>query len=300
MNLNLQIDHLEAKDLSLEEFRKSYLLASRPLVLHNFASLFPAGHLWTFEYLNQKIGDYKIGVFDNSVKTNTAYVQPHFKMPFSQFTEIIQRDEETPYRIFLFNLFKEFPEFRKDFPTPDFVKGALGNLGFAFFGGKNTKVRFHYDIDCSSVLMTQIIGRKRVILIPPLYNSLIYKVPWSSFSLIDPDVPDLEKFPALRYVYGYDFILQPGDALFMPSRFWHFNTYLEGGMAVSYRALATTTADIYNGFMNTTLRLVADKTMNRLMGDRWMERKKNIAIQNANEMMDQINKEQKNRMILNY
>ncbi len=145
---------------------------------------------------------------------------------------------------FLFNMFKEFPELRKEFPTPEIIKGPLGNIGFAFFGGKNTKVRFHYDIDCSSVLMTQIIGRKRVILIPPLYNSLIYKVPFSSFSLIDPDAPDFEKFPALRYVQGYDFILHPGDALFMPSCYWHFNTYLEGGMAVSYRALATKPADI--------------------------------------------------------
>lgn len=300
MNLTLQIDHVDARDISREKFRKSYLLASRPLILQGFASLFPAGQLWTFDYLNQKIGDHQIGVFDNSVKTNTAYVQPHLKMSFSTFTEIIQRDEETSYRIFLFNMFKEFPEFRKEFPTPDIIRGPLGNIGFAFFGGKNTKVRFHYDIDCSSVLMTQIIGRKRVILIPPLYNSLIYKVPLSSFSLIDPDKPNYDKFPALRYVQGYDFILQPGDALFMPSCYWHFNTYLEGGMAVSYRALATKPADIYNGVMNATVRLMADKLMNRILGDRWMERKKNMAVENANNMMDQINKEQKDRMILDY
>jgi hypothetical protein len=300
MNLTLQIDHVEANKISRDEFRKSYLLASRPVILHDFASLFPAGHLWTFDYLNQKIGNYEVGVFDNSVKTNTAYLQPHFKMPFSRFLDIIQRDEETPYRIFLFNLFREFPEFRKEFPTPEIIKGPLGDIGFAFFGGKNTKVRFHYDIDCSSVLMTQIIGRKRVILIPPLFNPLIYKVPLSSFSLIDPDAPDFKKFPALRYVQGYDFILYPGDALFMPSCYWHFNTYLEGGMAVSYRALATSPADIYNGILNSTVRLMADKIMNTLLGEKWMEIKKNIAIGNANEMMNQIDKEQKNRMILDY
>jgi hypothetical protein len=300
MNLALPIDHAEAREISRDDFRKSYLEASRPLILHNFASLFPAGHLWTFDYLIQKIGNYQIGVFDNSVKTNTAYVHPHLKMPFTQFAQIIQKDEETPYRIFLFNMFRDFPEFRKEFPTPEIIKGPLGNIGFAFFGGKNTKVRFHYDIDCSGVLMTQIIGRKRVILIPPLYNSLIYKVPLSSFSLIDPDSPDYEKFPALRYVQGYDFILNPGDALFMPSCYWHFNTYLEGGMAVSYRTLANTLSDIYNGIMNTTVRLMTDKVMNGIMGERWMDRKKNTAITNANEMMDQINKEQKDKMLLNY
>ena len=300
MKLTLQIDHVDAAKITREEFRKNYLLPSKPLILRDFSSLFPAGKLWTFDYFKQKIGDYQIGVFDNSVKTNTAYVQPHLKMSFSKFVDIIQKDEETPYRIFLFNMFREFPELRKEFPTPDIIKGPLGNIGFAFFGGKNTKVRFHYDIDCSGVLMTQIIGRKRIILIPPLYNIMIYKVPLSSFSMIDPDKPDYNKFPALRYVQGYDFILNPGEALFMPSCYWHFNTYLEGGMAVSYRTLATKPSVVFNGIMNTTLRLLADKTMNKLLGDRWIERKRNTAIENANEMLAQIVKEQKDKVILDY
>ena len=95
----------------------------------------------------------------------------------------------------------------------------------------------------------------------------------------------MEKFPALRYVEGYDFILQPGDVIFMPSRYWHFNTYLEGGMAVSYRKLASRRADVYNGIMNTTLRLLFDKLMNAMLGEIWMEKKKNMAVERANDMM---------------
>jgi hypothetical protein len=45
---------------------------------------------------------------------------------------------------------------------------------------------------------------------------------------------------------------------------------------------------------------MADKMMNILLGERWMVRKKNMAIANANEMVDQINKEQKDKMILGY
>jgi hypothetical protein len=273
-----------------EKFRKYYLAKSRPLILKKFANLFPAGKLWTFNYLKEKIGNHSIGVFDNRIKTNTAYVHPDLQMLFSEFLDIIQKDEETPYRIFLFNLFKDFPEFRKEFPTPELAKGILGKIGLAFFGGKNTHVRFHFDIDCSNVIMTQLIGRKRVILIPPTYDRLIYKVPFSSFSLIEPDNPDYEKFPALRYVEGYDFILQPGDALFMPSRYWHFNTYLEGGMAVSYRIIAQGPGDVYHGVMNTTLRLAFDKCMNALLGDKWMEKKKAYAIANAEREIYKINK----------
>ena len=284
----MPIDTVDARDMSREIFRKFYLANSKPLILKGYADLFPAGKLWTFDYLVNKMGNHKIGVFDNSKPKNTAYLTPDLQMSFSEFASIIQRDEETPYRIFLFNMFREFPELHKDFPTPELVRGILGHLGLAFFGGKNTKVRFHYDIDCSSVFMTQLIGKKRVILIPPAYEHLIYKVPFTSFSLIDPDKPDYEKFPALRYVKGYNFILQPGDALFMPSRYWHFNTYLEGGMAVSFRVIANKPVDIYNGIMNTTLRLLSDKFINAMIGASWMEKKKSIAIENANNMMKKL------------
>jgi len=293
MKLTLQIDQIDALELSRDKFRNHYLTKSKPLIIKNFANLFPAGKLWTFEYLNKIMGNHKVGIIDSSKSRNTAYTGYDLIMSFSEYSSIIQRDEETPFRIFLLNMFKEFPELRKEFPTPDLVKGVLGNLGLAFFGGKNSKVRFHFDIDCSSVLMTQIIGRKRVILISPFYDKLIYKVPLTSFSLIDPDQPDYEKFSALRYVEGYDFIVQPGDAVFMPSRYWHFNTYLEGGMAVSYRIMANNPADIYNGLMNTTIRLVFDKFMNSTIGDSWMQKKKILAIDNANNMIKKLQEEQK-------
>ncbi len=285
MVLTLPIDETEKSGISREEFRREYLSKSRPVIFKGFANQFPAGKLWTFDYLNEKMGDHIVGIVDNSVKKNTALTHPDLKMTFREFSNIIRRDEETSYRIFAFNMFRDFPELRNEFQTPEIVNGILGNLGLTFFGGKNTTVRFHYDIDCSGVLMTQLIGRKRVILIPPQYEELLYKVPFASFSLTNLEKPDYEQYPGLKYVKGYDFILQPGDALFMPSKHWHFNTYLEGGMAVSFRILASNPVDLYNGIMNTTLRLLFDKSMNALQGDKWMERKRAKAFENAGKAL---------------
>jgi hypothetical protein len=286
MNLSLAINQADAPEMTRERFRKYYLSDSLPLVIKNFSTLFPAGRLWTFDYLDEKIGDHIIGVLDNRKKKLTAITSPDLRMKFSEFSAIIRRDEETSYRIFAFNMFREFPELRNEFPTPEIVRGLLGNLGLTFFGGKNTTVRFHFDIDCSGVLMTQVIGRKRVILIPPAYNRFLYKVPFTSFSMVDLEKPDYETFPGLKYVEGYDFILQPGDALFMPSGYWHFNTYLEGGMAISYRVHPQKPADIYNGIMNTTIRLLFDKAMNNVMQEKWMETKKTIAFENVNRAIN--------------
>jgi hypothetical protein len=50
--------------------------------------------------------------------------------------------------------------------------------------------------------------------------------------------------------------------------------------------MAHSTADLYQGLMNTTLRLGFDKTMSYLFKDRWGEIKRDTAFSNAREEMD--------------
>ena len=48
---------------------------------------------------------------------------------------------------------------------------------------------------------------------------------------------DYEAFPAVKYAKGYEVILEHGDTLFMPAGYWHYMEYLDGGFAMSLRAL---------------------------------------------------------------
>ena len=173
----------------------------------------------------------------------------------------IKKDEHTDLRLFLCNLFKYNPELRKEYPCPDVFKGLLDKKGYMFFGGKDTTVRIHYDIDMSNVLLTQFGGRKRVILIAPEYADLLYRLPFNTYSLIDFDNPDYTKFPALRYVKGYEVVLEPGDSIFMPSGYWHYMTYLEGSFSVSYRKLSPHLKDNLEGVVNLGVFLPLDSCM---------------------------------------
>jgi hypothetical protein len=146
-----------------------------------------------------------------------------------------------------------------------------------FFGGKDTTVRIHYDIDMSNVLHTHFGGRKRVVLIAPEYSTHLYCLPLNTYSLIDVDCPDYRNYPALLRVKGYDFILEPGDSLFMPSGYWHYMTYLEGGFSVSYRKMAASLAQKMEGLANLCVAMPVDKLMNRLAGKKWLEMKKQVA-----------------------
>lgn len=280
MDLSLKIDTVE--NIRVEAFNKQYFRPQKPVIIKGMLGQIPA-QKWDLDYMKEKLGHLKVGVFDNRVKKDTAYTLPDLEMPFSQFADIIAKDEKCPYRLFLFNGFKHSPSLKKEFPCPEIFKGILGGLGLMFFGGKQTGVRMHFDSDLSSVLHTQVHGRKQILLFAPEYSDLLYKVPFNTFCLIDPENPDYNKFPALRYVKGYKIELEPGDTLFMPSGYWHFMKYLEGGFAATYRKLAQTIPVKYNGIMYLTLRLWFDKLMLFLRGKKWVAFKERFAFQKASK-----------------
>jgi hypothetical protein len=233
------------------------------------------------------MGEEVIDLYDNSKKNSaSANTVPDLQMKFGEFLNIIEKNEKTDFRIFLYNMFRHNPNLKYEFPCPQIVKGILGDIGHMFFGGKDTTVRIHYDIDMSNVLHTHFGGRKRVVLIAPEYTDMLYCLPFNTYSLIDPDKPDYKKFPALEFVKGYDFIIEPGDSVFMPSGYWHYMTYLEGGFSISYRKMATTIPGKIKGFTKLFVQMPIDKMINKVAGSRWLELKERIATRRANWAME--------------
>jgi ribosomal protein L16 Arg81 hydroxylase len=288
VDLSLKID--EVGDISVEDFKRNYLIPQKPLLIKGgIFKKTPAYEKWTIDYFKQQLGELEVDIYDNSkIKAKTtALTSGDLKMKFGQFLDIIKENKPTTLRMFLFNGFKHKPELQRDFEKPEIFKGLL-NIGFLFFGGNSTSVRMHFDIDHSNVLMTQIKGRKKVILISPEYNDLIYKIPLNTFSLVDFEKIDYEKFPAMKYAKGYEFIMNDGDSLFMPSAYWHFNSYLDGGYALSYRMMGYHLADKYNGVMNVTLRLLLDKFMTKVANERWTQMKVQGAMRNAERAMQRL------------
>jgi len=283
MDLNLKIDTVE--NISGKHFRKYYFLPQKPVIIKGLINSTPAYHKWTMEYLKEKLGSTPVDVFDNSQKKNSAYTFGDLKMPFSEFIDILIRNEPTSYRLFLFNGFKHCKQLKKDFPCPEIFKGVLDHIGFMFFGSKGTRVRMHFDIDMSNVLHTQFIGKKRILLISQEYNNLLYKTPLNTFSIADFDNPDYTKFPALKYVQGYDITLEYGDTLFMPEGYWHYMMYEESGFGVAYRKIAHSFDRQMQGLMNVTLKMWTDKAMNFIDAAAWNEYKERVAYKRANETL---------------
>ncbi|MDP1800043.1 MAG: cupin-like domain-containing protein [Bacteroidota bacterium] len=285
MKINKNINSVST--ISIKDFTEKYLKPQKPLLIKGLANHYPAGKKWTIDYLKDVCGDVKVELFDNNNKdtSSTAFTAPDLKMKFSKYVDLISKDEPSNLRMFLFNMFKCKPKLRKDFPCPYMFKGILGKMGYMFFGSKNTKVRIHQDIDMSNVMLTQFHGRKRVVLISPEYSDLLYRLPFNTHSLVDLDNPDYNKYPGLAYVEAEEYILEPGDALFMPSGYWHYITYLDGGFAVSYRKIAQSFKMKLLGALSLTVYMPLDKLMNFLFGKKWLAKKEQIAELRAHKAM---------------
>ena len=286
LDLSLQIDTIQAADLTEKDFKKNYFYPQKPLLIKGLANQFPAGKKWTIDYFRKIGGHHTVEVFDNRKKHDgSTYVKSDLKINLNEFLDIIEKDEYSPLRMFVYDMFKRCPELKKDFHCPDFFNGLLGNIGMFFMGGKNTEVPLHYDVDYNNVLLTQIYGSKRVILIEPKYSHLLYQLPFTTMSPVNLDNPDYDKYPGLHFVKGYKVIQEPGDGVFMPTKYWHYNVYLNGGIAVSYRKLNKNPVKSLNTLLSFGVTLPFDKVMTRMLGDKWFDYKKNKAESRAIELI---------------
>jgi Cupin-like domain len=93
--------------------------------------------------------------------------------------------------------------------------------------GNGTRVSTHYDV--SSNIACVVAGRRRFTLFPPeqianLYvGPLEHTIAGQPTSMVDLEAPDLARYP--RFAQALDTALvadlEPGDAIFMPSLWWH-------------------------------------------------------------------------------
>jgi hypothetical protein len=123
-----------------------------------------------------------------------------------------------------------FPGFRAE---NDIELGSLEPLVSAWIGNQ-TRVSAHFDFPDN--IACCVTGRRRFTLFPPDQLDNLYVGPWDNtpagqaISLVDLHDPDFEKYPRFREAmkHACEITLEPGDALFLPSMWWHDVEGLDG------------------------------------------------------------------------
>lgn len=135
-----------------------------------------------------------------------------------------------------------FPGFRDN---NDLVFGDVEPLVSVWIGNRS-RVSAHFD--AADNIACCVAGRRQFTVFPPEQLDNLYIGPWDvtpagqAISLVDFHEPDFDRFPKFREALesAYVVTLEPGDALYLPSMWWHHVEGLDGlNVLVNYWWLIT-------------------------------------------------------------
>lgn len=155
------------------------------------------------------------------------------RAPLSSVLETLRRLEADPAPPTVYvgsaTLSTYLPGFEAANPNPGVPTDALASVWL----GNRSRIAAHHDVPDNLACVAA--GRRRFTLFPPEQVGNLYVGPLDltpagqAISLVDFSAPDFERFPrfaeALRHALVFE--LEPGDALFIPSLWWHHVEALE-------------------------------------------------------------------------
>lgn len=271
------------KKISKSDFITQYVKKQIPVVIEELTEDWPAYHKWKLSYIKEIAADKIVPLYDDRpVNHEDGFNKAHTTMKMSDYIDLLEQ-KPTNYRIFLYNLMKEVPQLKNDFLWPDIGLKLVQQMPMLFFGGQNSKVFMHFDIDYSNILHFHFNGTKQCMLFAPDQSKYLYKVPHALISRedIDFDHPDYDKFPALRNAEGYLTNLKHGEMLYMPEGYWHYMKYLTPGFSMSLRAFPKNISNLSKAFYNVIIMRYYDSLMRKIKGQKWIDYKNAKAIQDT-------------------
>lgn len=224
--------------LSRVDFFRDYHRARQPVIMTGLLEAWPAFHRWSPSYLKSVCGDALVEIMGerNVDPQFEANCERHRRqVSFSDYVDTVITGTGNDAYMVANNRFLDTEaggRLRGDvIPFPEYLNPA-DSSGRMFFwlGPAGTVTPFHYDT--TNILLCQVIGHKRLCLIPPtdtprMYNRI------GVFSDVDYDRPDPIRFPLYSQVMATDFLLNPGEVLFIPTGWWHHVRSLTPSLSVS-------------------------------------------------------------------
>jgi hypothetical protein len=226
--------------LSSEEFLTEYYAANRPVVLTDLADRWPALERWTPGYLVDRFGDDVVEVMttrEHDPRYEENVDAHRTRMAFRDYVAQVEASAPTnDFYLVANNHFLDRPAaacLLMDIVQDERLLNPQSSHSQMFFwyGPAGTVTPLHHDT--SNVLLTQVRGSKRVRLVPALDAHRVYN-DVAVYSPVDPESPDLERFPLFSGATTMTVTLKAGEALFIPVGWWHHVRSLEVSISVSF------------------------------------------------------------------
>ena len=216
--------------LSRAEFLRDYYSQNRAVLISGMMEDWPAMQKWSLDYFSETLGEREIQVqFGRNSDPDYELNQPRHvrSMPFKHYIQSI-RDAGVTNDFYMTannsgSNVRALGELWQDIvQIPEYLDGRDQFAGFFWLGPAGTRTPFHHDL--TNNFMAQVMGRKRILIIPACeiqrtYNHL------HCFTKVDGRQIDFDQHPAMREAVVQEVILNPGEILFLPVGCWH---YVEG------------------------------------------------------------------------
>jgi ribosomal protein L16 Arg81 hydroxylase len=128
------------------------------------------------------------------------------------------------------------PDLRAEVVLPAPCRGAAWASSKLWVSPAGAISPLHFDI--ANNLHAQLHGTKRFLVFERGHPLTMYpEPPWSSVpncSRVDPEAPDLDRFPRFRDAAPLYCTLSPGDIVFLPTRTWHHVTSLATSISFNF------------------------------------------------------------------
>lgn len=257
------------------------------MILSELTQAWPATKKWSVNYLKQVAGDQIVPVYSSRPAQGKQHQHAaERQLKLRSYLELLEAGEND-LRMFFYNILENVPLLMEDFNYPELGMSFFKRLPVLFVGGKGAKVQMHYDIDLANLILCHFGGPKRVMLFPPEQTPYMYKVPYSFSALHNVNFaePDLAKHPALKVLNGYVAELKHGDALYIPSGYWHYIEYQDIGFSMTLRSMPTSLRGRSTLMKNIFITRTVEGLMRKLIGQKWNDRNERLALERTNALL---------------
>jgi hypothetical protein len=256
---------------SPQAFLRGYVTANRPVIVQGVMERWPALATWSWSHLAEFLGEHAGEVIVSANGLYPDYLSQPSPMTKVSMTlkELVERmlpaeggspqpprppilaPGETYYIYGKSYLFEAFPELLKDVSPPACLGATPVSTTSTWISSAGCVTPLHYDLP--NTLLCQVRGSKEVHLFDPAQYDRLYlrgeRFPgFDNFerqSQVDIHHPDFAAFPEFRRAVALAVTLKEGEALFIPSNWFHEVETLEPSISVGFTfAGGTTTSEL--------------------------------------------------------
>ncbi|TQF71320.1 cupin-like domain-containing protein [Pseudoalteromonas luteoviolacea] len=234
------------KSPSIENFYKDYYHLDKPVILTDAIDSWEAKSLWTPDYFASNFPEVEIkveAIGEDKASDSNYYVKNLKYMKISMLDYVNSTHAISKYdgRFYAAQLpiTEVIPQTKSQINTFPYWSKFLYKLSsqkaLFWMGPAGCKSALHFD-DAPN-LNVQLYGKKRWVIYPKSEYENLYlpsTLEFPHFSPINMDAPDFERFPKFRNAKPIEFVLEPGETLFLPQSWAHYVETIEYSISLNF------------------------------------------------------------------